>query len=94
MKKSKRKSIILRILVLAVSCYLLYSLTGLWRDMVEKQKELEQCREQITLTDYEISQYKELLADGNEAKIIEKAARERLGFVYADEQVYVDISGS
>ena len=27
-------------------------------------------------------------------KIIEKAARDRLGFVYSDEEIYIDISGN
>ena len=43
-------------------------------------------------TEITIGEYKELLSEGNEAKIIEKAARERLGYVFEDEQVYVDIS--
>jgi cell division protein FtsB len=30
----------------------------------------------------------------NNKQIIEKAARERLGYVYSDEQVFIDISGS
>ena len=28
------------------------------------------------------------------AQLIEKAARERLGYIYSDEQVFIDISGS
>ena len=35
-----------------------------------------------------------LLESGNEKKIIEKAARERLGYVYADEQIFIDVSGN
>ena len=94
MKTKKKKSIVLRILVLCVSFYLFYSLTDLCTELIVKQKELENYREQIKITDRRIAEYKELLAEGNEAKIIEKAARERLGYVYADEQVFIDISGS
>lgn len=94
MKTKKKKSIVLRILVLCVSLYLFYSLTDLCTELISKQKELENYREQIKVTDRRIAEYKELLAEGNEAKIIEKAARERLGYVYADEQVFIDISGS
>ena len=49
---------------------------------------------EIKATDNVIGEYKALLAEGNEAKIIEKAARERLGYVFEDEQVYVDISAN
>lgn len=94
MKTKKKKSILLRVLVLCVSFYLLYSLTDLCSELVAGQKRLEEYKEQIELTDRKIAEYKELMADGNEAKIIEKAARERLGYVYADEQVFIDVSGS
>ena len=35
-----------------------------------------------------------LLKNANENDIIERIARERLGYVYPDEQVFIDISGS
>lgn len=35
-----------------------------------------------------------MLEDGSKTKIIEKAARERLGYVYPDEQIFIDISGN
>lgn len=94
MKTRKKKSVILRLLVLCVSFYLLFSLTDLCSELISGKKKLEDYKKQIESTDREIAEYKELLADGNEAKIIEKAARERLGYVYADEQVYIDVSGS
>lgn len=94
MKKRKDKSIVLRVLVLCVSIYLVYSLSTLWGDLVDGRKRLQEYETQIAETTRKIDEYKELLNDGNEAKIIEKAARERLGYVFADEQVYIDISGS
>ena len=94
MSTHKKKSIILRVLVLCVSFYLLFSLTGLCSELVTGQKRLEEYQKQIELTDRKIAEYKELMAEGNEAKIIEKAARERLGYVYADELVFIDVSGS
>lgn len=95
MKRQKKKnSVILRVLILCVSVYLLYSLTGLWKELVVSSKQLDEYNSQIEAVSREIGEYKELLAEGNELKIIEKAARERLGFVYADEQVFVDVSGN
>lgn len=93
MKKRKDKSILLRVLVLCVSVYLVYSLSSLWGDLNDGRKKLREYEEQIAQTNQMIEQYKELLSEGNEAKIIEKAARDRLGYVFADEQVYIDVSG-
>ncbi len=95
MKKSKKKgSIILRIAAVAVSIYMIVSLCTLWQNLVNEQNslaELEKVKaEKISQIDYLTT----LLESGNDNEIIEKAARERLGYVYADEQVYIDISGN
>lgn len=94
MKKSKEKSILLRVLVLCVSIYLVYSLSTLWNSLADGRRKLEAYEAEIVETSRKIDEYKELLRDGNEAKIIEKAARDRLGYVFSDEQVYIDVSGS
>ena len=94
MSTHKKKSILVRTLVLCVAFYLLFSLTDLCSELIEGQKRLEEYNKQIELTDRKIAEYKNLLTEGNEAKIIEKAARERLGYVYADELVFIDVSGS
>ncbi len=86
------KSVILRVLVLCVAIYFVYSLTSLWTDLIKGRENLENIRKEISDTERTIGEYKELLSSGNEAKIIEKAARERLGYVFEDEQVYIDIS--
>ncbi len=88
------KSVILRVMVLAVSCYLLITLINLWGDLNDNRRRLSEYNEKIDITTRSINSYKDLLSEGNESKIIEKAARERLGYVYADEQVFIDISGS
>ena len=66
MKKKKRrnKSIILRIMILGVCAYMVFTFAGLWKTW------------------------------NDSTKIIEKAARERLGYVYPDEQIFIDISGN
>ena len=41
----------------------------------------------------EIEEALHLLDSGNETELIEKTARERLGYYYPDEEVHIDISG-
>ena len=90
----KKNSVILRIAAVAVSIYMIVSLCTLWQNLVKEQNslaELEKVKaEKISQIDYLTS----LLESGNESEIIEKAARERLGYVYSDEQVFIDISGN
>lgn len=93
-KKRKNKSILLRIMILGVCVYMLATLSGLWNTLNESRKELEALKEQYAAEQNDIDELRAMLEDGSEAKIIEKAARERLGYVYPDEQVFIDISGN
>lgn len=90
----KKSSVILRVAAVALAVYMIVSLCTLWQNLVKEQNslaELEKVKqEKISQIDYLTS----LLESGNESEIIEKAARERLGYVYSDEQVFIDISGN
>lgn len=56
-----------------------------------EEKELKEYKTSLELT---IKEIQELLDSDSHAAIIEKAAREKLGFVYSDEEIYIDISGN
>lgn len=90
----KKRSIIIRLLVLAVSVYMFTSLFGLWRELGIKQKELNALEQQKIEKINKRDSLQQLLEEGSHVEIIEKAARERLGYVYPDEEVYIDISGN
>ena len=92
-KPKKQRSIIVRLLVLGVCAYMAITLGNLWNNLNEANKELKKLQEQKEIITVEIEEYKSLL-NGDEKKIIEKAARERLGFHYPEEQVFKDVSGS
>lgn len=93
-KKRKNKSILLRILILGVCVYMIATLSGLWSTLNESQKELESLNAQYAAEQNDIDELRAMLEDGSQSKIIEKAARERLGYIYPDEQVFIDISGN
>lgn len=93
-KKRKNKSILLRILILGVCVYMIATLSGLWSTLNESQKELESLNAQYDAEQNDIDELRAMLEDGSQSKIIEKAARERLGYIYPDEQVFIDISGN
>ena len=93
-KKRKNKSIILRLLILAVCCYFTFTLADLWGELNKSRKELAELQSQHSKISQDIEEYKNLLKSDSNKEIIEKAARERLGYIYSDEQVFVDISGN
>lgn len=93
-KQKRRKSIILRLLVIGVSGYMIFNLLSLWNTLNESRNTLASLEETYNQKQAEITELSELLEEGSEADIIEKAARERLGYVYSDEVIYIDISGN
>ena len=93
-RKQKNKRIILRVLVLGVCVYMLVTLAGLWNTLNQSKAKLASLKEQYASEQNDIEELQAVLNDDSDSKIIEKAARERLGYVYSNEEVYIDISGN
>ena len=91
---NKSRSIIVRLIVLFVASYMVVTLIGLFGELRENRNRLEELKATLSKEQIKIEEYKALLSEGSHADIIEKAARERLGYVYSNEEVYVDISGN
>lgn len=94
MKRKQNKSLILRLLVLVFCIYSVVTLTNLWSSLNEKQKELELYKAELEQRVNDVEELKELLSADSDTQLIEKAARERLGYVYSNEQIFIDISGN
>ena len=89
----KRKSIIFRIIFLAFTVYIIISLTSLQVQLIGLKRELNSKTARYNELNLEIEEALHLLDTGNETELIEKTARERLGYYYPDEEVHIDISG-
>ncbi len=92
-KTKKRGSIILRVVLVLFSVWMIVYLGSLIKSFTSLQNELDLAinrRDELAL---EIAEKSKLLESGDDAEFIERAAREKLGFVYANEHVYIDISG-
>ncbi|MBQ9354290.1 MAG: septum formation initiator family protein [Clostridia bacterium] len=90
----KKRSIILRLLVIFVSVFMITKLVGLLNDLNSKKSELNALNEELKTKQADVEELKNLIDNGSKEQIIEKAARQRLGFVYSNEEIYVDISGN
>ena len=88
-----RKSIIFRILFLSFTVYIIISLTSLQVQLIGLKRELNSKTARYNELNLEIEEALHLLDTGNETELIEKTARERLGYYYPDEEVHIDISG-
>ena len=69
------------------------TLGSLWSKLNDSIKELENLKAQLERQENEVEELRAILNADTDTPLIEKAARERLGYIYSDEQVFVDISG-
>ena len=93
-KPKCKKSILVRLIVLGVSVYMVATLINLGNRLARDRETLEQYESQRDALQLENEELKALLDSDSHSLIIEKAARERLGYVYSDEEIYIDISGN
>ena len=93
-KPKRRKSIVLRILALGVAVYFIVSLTMQVDELIEIKIEHDAVEQEKISKELHRDELKELLNSDSRDAIIEKAARERLGYVYGDETIYIDNSGN
>ena len=84
----KDRSVIGRIVVLALLLYGLGSLTAVSRELTAAQETVEALRLQRQLLAAEQEQLAQALADREEPETLERLARERLGMVKPGERIF------
>ena len=93
-KTRKLKGIVVAVALLVFTVYVVISLVLLGNDIKEKHQETIKLQDQIVDTETINQELQELIDNGADAEYIIKIAREKLGLVFPDERVYVDISGN
>lgn len=83
----------LRLLVAAVSVYLLITFIGGQVEVSAKQKELQAVTGQVEVQAEKNAELNALMESGNQDAYIERVAREKMGYARPEERVFVDISG-
>lgn len=88
------KRIIFKFSILLLAVYLIFSMISLQSQLVEQRKILKEKQSQISELKATNEEIKSLLENGSENELIERAAREKLDFVYINEEIYEDIKGN
>lgn len=89
----RRGSIIVRAGLCIFAVWMIFYLGSLIKEYNSQQSVLNSAsakRDQLLL---EVAEMSRMLENSDDVEFIEKAARERLGYVYSDEHIYIDISG-
>lgn len=91
--KTKNKSIILRLLIVVFCAYVFFTLGQQFNELGAKKTELAGYQTAISETLSRTDEKKNTLENSTEEELMEDAARAH-GYVYPNEQVFVDISGN
>lgn len=93
-EKQNNKNIILRVAVVVCAVSTIFSLFNMQVQLFDKKQQLNEIN-QMCAKQRLINQDLELTLElGGNNEYMEKIARDKLGFVYPDERVFVDISGN
>ncbi len=90
-KNGNHRSVVLRLLVVAVCLYLLASLGGLYSELLDKRAELAEIEALMTEKQLNIDEMSDLLENGTEREKLEKELR-RNGYSYPGEITYKGVN--
>lgn len=92
-KKPKKKinKYLVRGLIMIVFIYVVVSVVSLRMQIGQAQDKLDVLNEQLEQQKIENSKLDELLAS-DDRELIEQTARDKLGLVYPDERIYINVS--
>ena len=87
------RSVLVRIAFLAFAVYAVVTLTGDQIELVSSMRKLSELHAEVDRKKMSNEELQRLYDTGTDKDFIERAARDKLGYVYSDEQVFVDIGG-
>ncbi|HIR41728.1 MAG TPA: septum formation initiator family protein [Candidatus Egerieicola pullicola] len=91
-KKRKRRIVVI-VAVIAITIYVGISMVFITNSYREKSQEIQQVQQQIDEQTVLNQEYQAMIDQGVDDEYIQKLAREKLGLVYPDERVYIDMGG-
>lgn len=98
MAKNKKiklnKSFLFRVAVVCFVIYVLVGFVSLQIEISNKREQLEAINAQIEEANQQNQEYQNILDSADDSEYIEKYAREKLGYSYANEKVFIDAVGN
>lgn len=89
--QKKRKSVLLRIALLVFFVYCIYMIASYQVELIKTKQETAKYKEEISERQLKLDELQHLLDQDDNSEIIERAARDKLGYVYSYERSWVDI---
>lgn len=92
-KKTSLSGLFLKLALSAAAVYLVVSFVNGQLQVAGMRRDLQEVKDQTAQVAQENKDLQEILDSGDENAYIERVAREKLGYAWPDERVFVDITG-
>lgn len=93
-KRRKRKANwLMRTALLCSIAYVVVTLIGMQVEVNEKRRYLVSVEREVYRQQAENAEIKRILDGGTDREYIERVARDKLGYAYPDEKIFIDRSG-
>lgn len=95
MKRKKRglTGLLLRAAAVCLGVYLIVGIVVNQVSISSKEQALDSVRQRLAQQQAENEELSRVLEGGSEEEIVERVARDRLGYARPDERVFVDVNG-
>lgn len=93
-RKKRRSSFFVKIVTFCFIVCAAVAFIQTQSDVVSKRRELAALQQSIKLQQASNDEVRRILEGGNDLKYIERIAREKLGYAYPDEKIFIDRSGN
>ncbi len=92
-KRKHRSSWLTRLAVLGFAVYVTVSLIGMQVEVTSKRRELLALQQNVEQQKLINAETERMLDGENDKEYIERIARDKLGYAYPDEKIFIDRSG-
>ena len=92
-KKGGFSSLVLRLGLVALAAYLVVGMVFNQVEIAAKRQQLEAVQQQLEALPAQNDEVRRVLQPGPEGKIVERGARDQLGYAKPNERVFVDMTG-
>ena len=92
-RRRRRANWLMRVVVLCSIVCVAVSLISMQVEVTSKRRHLAAIEREIYRQEMENAEIKRILDGGTDREYIERVARDKLGYAYPDEKIFIDRSG-
>lgn len=92
--KRRSKNILVKLILIAFAVFAIFTLAKLQIQLIQKKDDLAELKAEEQVKQQNADELNSLIEKGDSSDLIERSARDKLDYVYADEDIITDATGN